>query len=466
MTGSGDPDYQELYENAPCGYLSTDAAGVITRVNETLLKWTGYRRDDLVGKHFRFLLDVGSQIFYETRYLSLLRVRGEIREVALAFRRADELMLPVLVNSTLISDENGAAKEIRVAIFDSTARQDYERELLAARHRAESSETRVRVLQGASSAFGLADSVDVLAEALVDTARDAFAAAAASVLLIDGDGEFHPIAGTNPIDEEMDGGLRTLIAESAAVIGVVTASATDDGGIVSDTLRRAWLEAVSVVPLIDGGLVTGVLVCFFGRNREFDEVFIELQEALARQASQVLRRIRLQRQLEQNALYDQLTGLANRTLLRERMTEAIETTVRLDRPLAMIFVDLDGFKAVNDEIDHSAGDAVLQVIAARIRGTVREDDLVGRFGGDEFVVICEDADESAAEHIAERIRVAVRQPLRGVADGLPVTASIGVAVFRPDALPPLSSNAIFRAADAAMYQSKNAGKDRMTLVSI
>lgn len=132
-----------LYDRAPCGYLSTTPDGVIVRVNATFLAWTGFRREDLVGRRrFIDLLPVGGRIYHETHYAPTLRLQGSAREIALEVVCADGRRLPVLVNSVLDRDADGNPLIIRTAAFDATERRRYEQEVLAAKRRAEASEAR------------------------------------------------------------------------------------------------------------------------------------------------------------------------------------------------------------------------------------------------------------------------------------------------------------------------------------
>ena len=140
---------EDLYENAPCGFLSTLADGTIVRVNRTFLAWTGYETADLVGRRrFQDLLTAGGRIYHETHYAPLLLMEGKVKEVALELVCADGERLPVLVNSVLKRSpgEAGGPTLVRTAVFDATHRREYERELLRARQRAEHSEARARVL--------------------------------------------------------------------------------------------------------------------------------------------------------------------------------------------------------------------------------------------------------------------------------------------------------------------------------
>jgi PAS domain S-box-containing protein len=128
---------EELYEHAPCGYLSALPDGTIVRVNQTLLDWTGYSRESMLGRHFRDLLPIPGRVFYETHYDPLLRMQGFIREMALDLTCAGGSLLPVLVSAVQQRDNLGRPVITRTIIFDATERRTYERELLHARRRAE-----------------------------------------------------------------------------------------------------------------------------------------------------------------------------------------------------------------------------------------------------------------------------------------------------------------------------------------
>jgi phosphoserine phosphatase RsbU/P len=142
-----DDDPEQLYERAPCGYLTTTPDGVIVKANGTFASLTGYPADELVGSRtFADLLAPGSRIYHETHYSPTLRMQDTVREVALDVVTASGGRLPVLVNAVLERDGDGTPKLIRVAIFDATHRREYERELLRAKQRAEQSEIRAQAL--------------------------------------------------------------------------------------------------------------------------------------------------------------------------------------------------------------------------------------------------------------------------------------------------------------------------------
>ncbi|MBG6239427.1 diguanylate cyclase (GGDEF)-like protein/PAS domain S-box-containing protein [Mycetocola sp. CAN_C7] len=466
---SADSDaFRTLFEKAPCGYLVTTPDGTVLRVNETFERMTGYSRADLVGSPFAEILTVGSRMFHETRHLPTLQLRGRLSEVALSIQCTDGSTLPTLVNSVL-AGEDGEPGELRIAVFDSSERRDYERDLLEARRAAEASAAQLAMLQQASNAFTLADTEEQLTAALAESIREALAASHTAVLLSE-DGHLRLAAGVHPLLDIDPSHGSSPETEALRVGRVVTVSNPEDADAafpgLGALLRTARVETITAAPLIDKGAPAGVVVSFFRRERTFDDAAVELHEMIAAQSAHVLARIRLQDQLTQLALLDQLTGLANRQLLQTRLSQTLAASVRHARTLALIFLDLDGFKAVNDQCGHAVGDSVLQQVADRLRTSVRTADTIARYGGDEFVVICEETDAEAATVIADRIRDAVRQPLESVPAGFPITASVGVALLGRESDAVVTPDGILRLADAAMYQSKNAGKDRVTVVHV
>ncbi|MCW2600790.1 MAG: hypothetical protein JWM02_2619 [Frankiales bacterium] len=153
--------------------------------------------------------------------------------------------------------------------------------------------------------------------------------------------------------------------------------------------------------------------------------------------------------LAEQAVRDSLTGLANRTLLEERLRAVLARDARTGHSTAVLFLDLDGFKAVNDVHGHAAGDLVLKTVAGRLAAAVRPSDTVARIGGDEFVVLVEGATEQAVARLVERLGAAVRKPVPTL--DLEVGVSIGVSMAQGGDAEP---QALLSAADAAMYTAK------------
>jgi diguanylate cyclase (GGDEF)-like protein len=169
---------------------------------------------------------------------------------------------------------------------------------------------------------------------------------------------------------------------------------------------------------------------------------------------------RLHRIVERQALVDGLTGLANRRHCEDTLADEVSRVERFGGSLAVVVTDLDWFKDVNDRHGHPAGDNVLREFAELLQETVRDVDLAGRWGGEEFVLVLPGTDLKGGAQLAERIRVALADRIVLTAGGTPisVTASFGVA-----AIPPIkAASELFAAADEAMYEAKRSGKNRVT----
>jgi diguanylate cyclase (GGDEF)-like protein/PAS domain S-box-containing protein len=166
-------------------------------------------------------------------------------------------------------------------------------------------------------------------------------------------------------------------------------------------------------------------------------------------------------ELRRQASTDALTGLLNRKAFSERLASAVE---HLDpaTPPAVLFVDVDDFKRVNDTLGHAAGDELLVAVAGRLTGGVRADDVVARLGGDEFALLLPTATAERLREAADRILTAVRAPVRLSGGSIAVTASVGGALGGPDS----SAAALLHRADTAMYTAKRSGKDACTLLDV
>ena len=217
-------------------------------------------------------------------------------------------------------------------------------------------------------------------------------------------------------------------------------------------LAHCWSMPIKAA----GDEVLGTLA-FYGREpREPLPEHLELLQDCARVAAIAIDRGQALDRLSHDARHDGLTGLANRRAIFEELDAAIER-VGPQAAAAVLFIDLDGLKEMNDTLGHDRADQMIQEVAQRLTATIRTNDFVGRFGGDEFIVIAEQITEPGeAGVLASRLLEAIAEPLPGL-DGKVVTASIGIALVRSNTV---EAREAIRDSDAAMYAAKRSGRDR------
>lgn len=166
-------------------------------------------------------------------------------------------------------------------------------------------------------------------------------------------------------------------------------------------------------------------------------------------------RVELQRQLEHMALHDNLTRLSNRSVVMDRLQESIKRAWRQGRMTALLFIDIDGFKAINARYGHDAGDQLLKTLGARLKMAVRESDCTARMGGDEFLLVASDLmEECEAEIIRLRLKERLEEPVMLCGEPVAPRVSIGVSVYPRDGS---SAQLLLKAADISMYMEKHAG---------
>jgi diguanylate cyclase (GGDEF)-like protein len=269
-----------------------------------------------------------------------------------------------------------------------------------------------------------------------------------------------------PVDAEVADEMRAMLERTGA--GAVTLNSPFGGPRLQRYLEARGVTHAMVAPLPGEERMIGAIMLAnrFGVVRSFDHDDLRLLDTLAGNASVALQYDRLeqavlqlsvlQEQLQHQAYHDSLTSLANRTLFTDKVREALHNG---RSELAVLFIDLDDFKTVNDSLGHAAGDQLLVSAAARLRACLRPEDMIGRLGGDEFAVLVEDGPEveETAVAVARRILDAFVMPIPVGSESVSVYVSIGIVTSRSrDA----SADELIRDADVAMYKAKTAGKAR------
>ncbi len=253
--------------------------------------------------------------------------------------------------------------------------------------------------------------------------------------------------------------MRRVLRELSTV--VVQASDPLEEPEEQATMRERGDRTLLLLPMAAGGEVVGLVeLSVRSAERRFSEADLEYCRALASHAAAVLENISLLQRLRRAADLDQLTGLANHRQLQDRLVQEVARSSRSGRPLGVLMIDLDGFKDVNDQHGHAAGDEVLREVGVSLRQAVRSHDLVARYGGDEFVVLMPDTGAQEARAAGERLLDALRRQPHVMSDGsrVEVGASIGYAVYPEDGVTP---GMLLSAADRGMYGVKRRGGGRV-----
>ena len=290
----------------------------------------------------------------------------------------------------------------------------------------------------------------------------------AAVILFEPNAVTGRVVATHGFAAAEDVSLRSMeVAVAQIKAGDVSVNVWDragarDRGTLPKLMAEMGTAAVATIPIVIDGVPVGLVV---GDVTERPERLCDDPEVpnrlrgLASQATIAIRNARLLESIRHQALHDSLTGLPNRALILDRVEQMLVRARRTNTESAALFIDLDGFKQVNDTLGHETGDRLLQSVATRLSATLREADTIARLGGDEFVVLVEGGSPTGSpEFVAERLLEVLREPfeLDDTTRGrLRITASIGIALGSN-----ITATDLLRDADIALYEAKTAGRDR------
>jgi diguanylate cyclase (GGDEF)-like protein len=265
---------------------------------------------------------------------------------------------------------------------------------------------------------------------------------------------------TVPVENSGKGLIRRTFALGKPVW--ISDIANDETLQRKDLIVAAGLHGAFAFPLIAGNEVLGILEFFHSDVVDPDAMLLEVAESIGSQIAQYI--VRREAEADKHhAMHDAVTGLPNRLLFMGRLEHAIVQAQRHQRRLAVMFIDLDRFKLVNDTLGHEAGDTLLKEVGRRLRANLRAGDTAARLGGDEFVMLLEDINaEDDMLIVGQKLIAEVARPLTIAHTEVTVTASIGVSTFPADGA---DAAALLRNADAAMYRAKGRGRNLCALYS-
>ncbi len=405
--------YQDLYDAAPCGYHSVDAKGLIVEVNQTELEMLGYRRDEVVGRmNVRELFSDAGRRLFAVRFPRFLR-EGVLEDLEIEMRRKDGSRFWANINATAMRDAEGNILYSRSTFTDITERKQAEEKLRRA----------ASVFTHAREGIMITDPKGKITEV-----NDAFCRISGYAR--------QEILGEHPRILKSDRHPLEFYRD-------LWHSLLQDGHWQGEIWNRGrygdyYVAQVTISAIPDEKGETGSYIALY------TDITTEKEQ---------------QRQLQHIAHFDALTNLPNRILLADRLAQAMVQNQRRKQWLAVAYLDLDGFKVINDRHGHDVGDELLVIIAHRLRRVVRGGDTIARIGGDEFVAVLGDlpAREASDEWVGRLLEAASEPaPVDGLT--LQLSASVGVT-FYPQA-EEVDGDQLIRQADQAMYQAKLAGKNR------
>ncbi|HEX6085102.1 MAG TPA: PAS domain S-box protein [Thermoanaerobaculia bacterium] len=399
--------YRELFENANDVVYTHDLDGIVTSMNLAGERVSGYSRDEIIGHHIHDLLVPEDRGRAGDAMEKKLRGETAATFYEVTMRSKDGRRIPLELSTRLIM-RDGKPAGVQGVGRDVSDRKDSE-----ARYRLLFERNLAGVYRSTSDGEIL-DCNDACARLFGYDSREDLLGANANDFYFD--------------DSERER-IVQLLREQKQVSNLELRLRRRDGTTV-------WV--LENVTLRDEDVMEGTIIDITDRKRA-------------------------QEQVEYQAYHDSLTALPNRLLFRDRITVALAHAKRAGRLSAVMFLDLDQFKLVNDTLGHTVGDRLLQAIGARLVTCVRAEDTVARMGGDEFtILLAELSDRRGASLVAQKILEAVRHPVTIDEHELYVTTSIGIAVFPDEGI---DAEALLKNADRAMYRAKELGRDNYQFAS-
>ncbi len=452
--------YRGLVEHSP-DCIAVHCEGRVVYANRAGAEIFGAASpEELIG---RPILDF---VHPDYREVVMARVREtqekqrQVRQLEEKFIRLDGRVIDVEVTAIPATHQGKAATQ--VIVKDITERKRAEQALHAReRQQAVVAELGQRALASTELSTLMDDAVVLVAQALeveyckiLELLPDG-----ETLLLRAGVGWMEGLVGQATIGTESDSqaGYTLLSNEPIVVEDLRTESRFSGPPLLFD---HQVVSGLSVV-ISGGGRPFGVFGIHTSERRTFSEDDIHFLQAAANVLAAAIQRKQAEEAAQHLAYHDALTGLPNRTLFEDRLTVALAQAHRKEQSVAVMFLDLDRFKIVNDTVGHTFGDQLLQNVAERLNGLLREGDTVARMGGDEFTVLLPEVTQAGdAVEIAERILETLRQPWRINNREFHVTTSIGIAIYPSDGE---DAESLIRNADTAMYRAKEQGRDKFEL---
>ena len=402
-----------ITEGSGDAMFSATAEGIVTSWNVAAEHLFGFRADEIIGESVEMLVPA-EESDEHWRIRNRLNVGGAPERIETRRRHKDGGLVEVLMTVSLVKDRFGEFAGLSMIAHDITQERQADRERRSAEERFEISFQQAGIGAALVGLDGVPTRVNQAACDLLGRSE--------KLLLGRRWTEFnHPdhIPLWQVLEAKMAAGLNMFSDERRYI--------RPDGSIVWASVHVRIVRNSAGVP------------------QYYFTQLLDITETK-----------RMEDELAHRALHDALTGLPNRALLTDRLTHGLERAMRLGARLGVMFLDLDNFKDVNDSLGHTCGDQLLKIVASRLQGAIRPGDSVARFGGDEFVVVCDDISAPELDEIATRILTVIREAIQIADHEIHVTASIGLTISNDET----TAERLLQDADLAMYRAKRHGRDK------
>jgi diguanylate cyclase (GGDEF)-like protein/PAS domain S-box-containing protein len=414
-------------------------------VNEGLVNLLGYTREEVLGQSpmMFFVSDAGAEVCVEPGLAAILC--GEPHEFSALISKRNGQRLWVHVSSTPVFDAQGQVENIVIVLTDITQSKLHEvlqEKVIGALLKEESLESVLTLL---------CHEIERIAPEVI-----------VSILSVDSAGILHPLASPG-LPTDYSRAIEGLsIGPVAGSCG--TAAYRGEPVLVTDInhdplwadykhlAQKSGLQACWSLPVRNGcGRIAATFALYFREARGPDPLHAHLVTAGTHLCMLALEREEARQSIRKMAFYDGLTGLPNRSFLLAQAQRSLLEMAREQAELAVLFIDLDRFKQINDALGHASGDELLRVMAQRLRSMLRESDLVGRLSGDEFVLVLTRMDSTQVTTFLERLMALLNRPSTIAGTSVVVSASVGISLFPADGQ---DMESLLHRADIAMYQAK------------
>ena len=459
--------FRALFDNAAVGIITTDLQGNLTGVNQKFLDMVGYARDELLGRDLASIVPAvdhprEAQASAEVISAVVVTTTSEHR-----LTRKDYSMIWVRRTISAISGKDGRPDCLINVVEDITDRKQQElrrtmeyavtRELAGEESLPDLFQKIIEIIcRNMGWEFGLVWIWNHDQRALrYFTSWGAEAPALQKFIADCRERAIRPVPG------EQQGLIRRAYASGEAVwISNITPA---EGFRRAQLIWDAGLRGAFAFPLLRGSDVVGVMEFYHRNAHESEKTLIGTAQSIGRQIGQYMGRREAEEALKFVAAHDALTRLPNRMMFQQRLEHALALAQRGGSRLALLFIDLDHFKVINDTLGHDAGDTLLCEVAARLQGQLRASDTVARLGGDEFVVLVENVvDTASISDLARRLIEVLTAGFTLSGGEYHVTASIGASIYPDDGA---DAQTLLKHADIAMYRAKDQGRNRFLLYS-